>query len=168
MAYQVRAAKEADIPRMLELFEGAVRRMRAEGNLTQWKDYPKRELLLSDIEKQQSFLITEGEEIIGTFVFMLREEPTYRVIEDGAWLNDQAYGTIHRIAGDGIHHGILRTAVEYAGRYTGNIRLDTHEKNRSMQAAAKALGFIRCGIIYVADANSDHEPRIAYQRIREC
>ncbi len=35
-----------------------------------------------------------------SFAFILGEDPTYQQI-DGAWLNDQPYGTIHRIAGNG-------------------------------------------------------------------
>lgn len=167
MELTVRHARIEDIPRMQELFSAARAHMRAEGNLTQWKDYPSDALLKDDISKQQSYVILDGEDIAGTFVFMTGEEPTYAVIEDGAWLNDEPYGTIHRIAGDGSRHGLLKTAVTFAGSQVKNIRLDTHEKNISMQKAAEKLGFIRCGIIYVADANSDHEPRIAYQLLPE-
>ena len=167
MAYDIRPSAAADIPRMLEIFQIAKTHMRAEGNLRQWKDYPKAEQLLADIEKQQSYVMLEDGEIVASFVFMLGEEPTYAYIEDGAWLNNEPYGTIHRIAGDGRHHGILRAAVDFGRRYVSNIRLDTHERNISMKNAAEKLGFFRCGTIYVSDANSDHEPRVAYQLLPE-
>ena len=163
MTYTIRPSVQEDIPRMLEIFQKAKEHMRAEGNLRQWKDYPKAEQLLRDMERQQSYVILEDGDIIATFVFMMGEEPTYAYIEDGAWLNDETYGTIHRIASDGLHRGILKAAVEFGRQYAGNIRLDTHEKNISMRNAAEKLGFVRCGIIYVSDANSDHEPRVAYQ-----
>ena len=35
----------------------------------------------------------------GVFAFILGEDPTYGVIEDGQWLSGDPYGTIHRIAG---------------------------------------------------------------------
>ena len=34
-------------------------------------------------------------------VFIIGADPTYEVIEDGAWPDNSPYGTIHRIAGDG-------------------------------------------------------------------
>ena len=33
-------------------------------------------------------------------------EPTYRVITDGAWQDDSAYGVVHRIAADGAAKGV--------------------------------------------------------------
>ena len=164
---KIRGARERDIPRMQEIFEMAKQRMRAEGNLTQWKNYPKDELLRLDIDRMRSFVVTDDDEIVATFVYMLGVEPTYRYIEDGAWLNDEDYGTIHRIATDGKHKGILKLATEFALRHVRNVRIDTDEKNVSMRAALEKLGYVRCGIIYVADANGDHEPRIAYQLVGE-
>ena len=43
----------------------------------------------------------------GAFVFFIGEEPTYRIIEDGAWIDDGPYGTIHRVASDGTERGIF-------------------------------------------------------------
>lgn len=163
MALEIRMSREEDIPRMQEIFADAKKRMRAEGNLRQWKNYPKDEELRLDILLQRSFVVTDGDEIVATFVFMIGEEPTYRYIEDGAWPENGDYGTIHRIASDGKHHGILKMALDFGHHFMYNVRIDTHEDNKTMRAAIEKLGFERCGIIYVADANSDHEPRIAYQ-----
>ena len=167
MTYEIRRSRMEDIPRMQEIFGIARAHMRAEVNITQWKDYPNDELLAREIGRNQSYVMEEEGEIVGTFVFALGEEPTYAYIEDGAWLNDHEYGTIHRIAGDGRHHGILKHAVEFGRRLVPELRIDTDERNISMKTAAEKLGFIRCGIIYVADANGDHEPRVAYQLLPE-
>ena len=49
--------------------------------------------------------------------------------------------------------------VEGASIGGGNIRVDTHARNLPMRAKIEARGFVRCGIIHVADGT----PRIAYQ-----
>lgn len=86
------------------------------------------------------------------------DKPTYQYIENGAWLNDAPYVTIHRIAGDGRTHGILRCAADYCKSISANVRIDTHENNTTMQRQIEKNGFKRCGTIYVEDGS----PRIAY------
>ena len=39
--------------------------------------------------------------IHGVFALFEGAEPTYAHIEEGEWLNDEPYVTIHRLAGDG-------------------------------------------------------------------
>jgi len=95
------------------------------------------------------------------FFFAVGEDPTYRVIEDGAWLNDRPYGVIHRIAGDGSIRGILTRAVEFAGARFDYLRIDTHEKNIPMQNALKKQNFTQRGVIYLRDGN----PRLAYDKL---
>lgn len=43
--------------------------------------------------------------IHGVFALFDGAEPTYAHIEEGEWLNDEPYVTIHRLAGDGRVHG---------------------------------------------------------------
>lgn len=97
--------------------------------------------------------------IHGVFSFIIGEDPTYAHIENGSWLNEKPYGTIHRMASDGTRRGMLRECLDYCRNLIPEIRMDTHEKNFSMQRACEHLGFQRCGVIYVADGT----PRIAYQ-----
>ena len=162
----IRPAAKNDLPAIMKIYDIAQDRMAANGNPDQWgKIYPSEAVIKEDIASERSFVVV-SDAVHGVFALCEGEDPTYKTI-DGAWLNDEPYGTIHRIAGDGSRHGLLKTAVAFAGSQVKNIRLDTHEKNISRPKAAEKLGFIRCGIIYVADANSDHEPRIAYQLLPE-
>ena len=101
--------------------------------------------------------------IHGVFSFIIGEDPTYGYIENGSWLNEKPYGTIHRMASDGTRRGMLRECLDYCRSLVSEIRMDTHEKNLSMQQACEHLGFQRCGVIYVADGT----PRIAYQLAAE-
>ena len=87
-------------------------------------------------------------------------DPTYAVIEDGSWMSDGIYGTIHRIASDGSG-GIVRAAVEFGKTKCSHLRIDTHKDNLVMQHVVEKLGFSRRGIIYVSDGS----PRIAYEMV---
>ncbi len=140
--------------------------MRQSGNPDQWgTEHPPRTLIEEDIRVGRSYVVVsleDGQEKVrGVFVLILGEDPTYRVIEDGQWLNDAPYGTIHRIAGDGSAKGVLEAALAYAAGRVLNLRIDTHHDNRIMQHLLDKYGFTRCGIIYVADGT----PRIAYQKL---
>ena len=134
--------------------------------------------------------VAEGATICGVFMFTTASDPTYAVIRDGSWLNDKPYGTIHRVAGDGMHKGILRTAVTFCVEellqkaspdkdprdadvvgelcqdradsklLSINLKMDTHEDNKIMQHALEKNGFVRCGIIITDDGTE----RIAYQK----
>ena len=180
---EVRSAVAGDLPEIMRIFRNAKAFMRASGNHNQWVNgYPSEDLLRADIEKQQLFVITRraassdgsdalsdggaalcaGRDVVcGVFAFIVGRDPTYEVIEDGSWIDDSAYGTIHRIGGDGTAHGILETAVAYCEKRIGHLRIDTHEDNLPMQRAVTRNGFTRCGIIYLEDGS----PRIAYERL---
>jgi ribosomal protein S18 acetylase RimI-like enzyme len=91
------------------------------------------------------------------------EDPTYGYI-DGAWMNDEPYGVIHRIASDGERRGIFKNVLEFckekmAVRNIKNLRIDTHADNKPMQHLVEKYDFNRCGIIYLGNGS----PRIAYQ-----
>ena len=136
---EIRPTELTDLPLVMEIYDYARAFMRANGNATQWIDgYPSESFIRQEIEDGHSFVCTDEQgEILGTFCFILGEDPTYLNIYEGAWLNDEPYGVI------------------------GNIRVDTHRDNKVMQHILTKYGFQRCGIIYVKNGTE----RIAYQRI---
>lgn len=155
---KVRRAVPADMERILEIYDHARKFMVDNGNPTQWKDgYPQREMLEEDIRLERLYVV-ESDQVCGVFMFTIGEDPTYVHIE-GSWGCDRPYGVIHRIAG--IGGGIFETALEYCTEQIHHLRIDTHADNKPMQHVVKKAGFIRRGIIYVADGT----PRIAYDRI---
>lgn len=161
----VRPAAAKDFDRIMEIYAAARETMRKNGNPNQWgTDHPPRGMIEEDIRIGRSYLVCSRdagqERISGVFVLIIGEDPTYKVIEDGEWLNDEPYGTIHRIAGDGSAKGVLEAALVFAAGRIRNIRIDTHHDNTIMQHLLDKYGFARCGIIYVADGT----PRIAYQK----
>lgn len=130
-----------------------------EAGIDQWQHgYPNRETIISDVKQGISYVLEDEGEILGTCVIIYGEEPTYSVMLEGAWLNDEPYGVIHRIAvdpevkGKGLAYKFYEYAKEKAmeqGIY--NLRIDTHEDNKSMQKWIQKCGFEYTGIICVKD-----------------
>lgn len=103
----IRRAAPADVPAILEIFRIAKAYMAAHGNAGQWGgDYPGLPELLPDIARVHSYVLTDGGVIVGTFSFIIGDEPTYRVLLNGHWHADRPYGTIHRLASKGTAHGV--------------------------------------------------------------
>lgn len=157
----IRLAEPDDLNTILHIYAYAREQMRLTGNPKQWGDgNPPPETVREDIRRKRSYVILSQNSICGVFVFIIGADPTYQRIENGAWLNDEPYGTIHRIAGNGQEKGILSTALSFCEKRTDNIRIDTHADNKIMQHLLKKYGFKRCGHIYVEDGTQ----RIAYQK----
>ena len=156
----IRDAQVTDLERIMEIYSYAQDYMIRNGNPTQWgHSYPDRTLILSDIGQNACKVIYDEGGIHGVFAMFKDAEPNYAHIEDGAWLNDEAYATIHRVAGDGQVHGLFRCAADHCKEQFRNIRIDTHAHNLTMQRLIEKNGFVRCGIIHVEDGT----PRLAYQ-----
>ena len=158
---KIRRSTIADIDNIISIFDSAKKYMRANNNVSQWSDgYPDEETIRTDIENGNSYVGENYDgELVLTFAFIKGEDPTYRVIK-GKWLNDNPYGTIHRIASNGKTRGVLRRSCEYCFKEVENIRIDTHQDNRPMLQALKNLGFQRCGEIICRDGTA----RIAFQK----
>jgi hypothetical protein len=157
---RIRWGTDRDYHRIMEIYRYAQDFMIQSGNPNQWGHfYPDSSLIKSDIQNGVCRVIFDESGIHGVFAIFEGADPTYQNIEDGQWLNDEPYVTIHRIAGDGQVHGLLQCAVEYCKLKSSNIRIDTHNDNHLMQRAIEKNGFKKCGTIHVADGS----PRIAYQ-----
>lgn len=160
---QIRQATRADIPQLLRVYDAAQDYMISSGNSTQWgKEYPTMEQVESDIQAGVSHVVMQDGEIVGAFCAICGIDPTYAIIEDGTWVNDELpYTTLHRIASDGRLQGIFHLVLTWCEKRWSNLRADTHQNNRTMIHLLEKHGFQRCGVIYVRN----HSPRIAYQRI---
>jgi hypothetical protein len=160
----IRPAANGDLEAILPVYEAARRYMCAHGNPTQWRDgYPTRALLEGDIEKHQLYVCENDGRIYGAFVLQVGIEPTYAVIDDGAWKNDLPYATIHRVGADGSRGGVFAECLAFSRAHHPNIRIDTHRDNKTMQHLIEKHGFSRCGIVHMRDGSD----RIAYQWTNE-
>lgn len=161
---EIRRADVRDLEDAERVFAAARQFMREVGNPTQWgTTYPEREILLRDLARGQLYVVEEDGAIHGAFVYALGEDPTYALIEDGAWLDDDPYGTIHRVASDGRIHGLFQALLPYCRAIEPNMRIDTHADNAPMLHAIRKAGFAYCGIIY----HTDGTPRVAFQLPRD-
>ena len=159
----IHPARLSDLPAIEEIYAIARDYMQKSGNPHQWVNgYPRRELLESDIAKNQLFVYESEGVIRGSFVFMTSPDPTYAYIE-GQWPNQKPYGTIHRIASDGQEKGVFTHCFRFALENADEIRIDTHHDNKTMQHVVEKHGFKRCGVIYLENG----DPRIAYHYSKE-
>lgn len=158
----IRKARPGDIDGIMECYDIARQKMRESGNFAQWiNGYPSRELLLNDIREGNCFVGENGDDVlVMVFVLIMGEDPSYKVIKDGSWLNSLPYGTIHRLASNGIERGVLKKCIDFCFTKINNLRLDTHADNLIMQKGVGQLGFIRCGVIFLSDGSA----RVAFQK----
>jgi len=158
---RIRKATYSDIPELMQLFEHAKGIMRASGNMHQWGNgYPSEDVVRCDIERGVCYVVCDAiGRIEATMALIPGPDPTYSVIEEGRWLNDEPYYVIHRIAVAVPGKGHARRMLDYAFERTGTIRIDTHRDNAIMHHILRSYGFCRCGVIHLANG----DPRDAYQ-----
>ncbi len=165
----IRKTTEADFPQLMKIYARAREFMAQTGNPNQWgpNNWPPEELIQQDIKEGNSYVcINDADQILGTFYFIQGEDidPTYKVIEDGAWMDDSVYGVVHRLAASGSEKGVGAFCLNWAFEQCKHLRVDTHPENKVMQSLLSKLGFTKCGIIYVVQ---DPHPRFAYEKITE-
>lgn len=157
-----------DFENMQKIYARARKLMAENGNPTQWgNEFPREAVIRDDIAQGRTMLLVDtddngNERILAQFALCEGEDPTYATI-DGAWLDDDPYVTIHRIAASGLGKHSARECINWALRHYGNVRADTHRNNKAMQHVLESCGFARCGLIELIDRPTD-TTRIAYQR----
>ena len=157
---EVRKTAVEDLDEVEKIFIHARKQMAVNGNPTQWgNDRPSMELVKKDIAEGNSYVVLNDGRITATFAYIIGIEPTYLDI-DGAWLNEEPYGSIHRIASLNEVKGIFDFVIDYVSGFHMDIRIDTHRDNRRMLHLIEKNGFERCGIIIVDDGTE----RIAFQK----
>lgn len=162
MSFSIRTANMSDLPEILKIYADARQYMRENGNPSQWgKHHPAESILRADIEAQRLYVCTEKGLILGVFYYCQGEDPTYKQIFGGQWLNDESYGVIHRIAVAAHQKGVATFCFDYALSQCSNLRIDTHADNLPMQKSLQKNGFQRCGIIYLENG----EERIAFHKV---
>ncbi len=164
----IRKALPEDFDAVMQIYANARRFMKENGNPDQWGDsYPPVETVKEDLsENGHGYVATDGQDLLAAFYFEENaDDPTYREIFDGEWLNPLPYGVVHRIAVSNLGRGrkIGKLCLSWALEQTGNIKIDTHTSNLPMQKLLTSLGFVHCGSIYL----DDRSRRMAYQCTRK-
>ncbi|RNC64364.1 GNAT family N-acetyltransferase [Proteiniphilum sp. X52] len=163
MITRIRPATHGDLPQVMEIYAIARDFMRRTGNASQWiEGYPSTVYITEEIGAGHSFVCENQDgELVGTFCFMMGEDPTYKKIYEGEWLNSDPYGTVHRLASAGKEKGVAEACFRWCFEQCPNIRVDTHRDNRVMRQILDKLRFTRCGVIYVSNGTE----RLAYQKV---
>ncbi len=157
----IRKATSDDLASVLQIYQNARAYMRANGNPDQWgESYPPVSLVQADIASGICHVCVDEYEIVGVFVCFIGDDPTYRTVYDGAWLNDAPCAIIHRIAVASHRKGVASQCFAYGFSLCGNLKIDTHRDNIPMQRSLSKNGFVPCGIIHLENG----EERIAYQK----
>ena len=158
----IRKTLGSDLPKIAQIYENAKRFMRDSGNPNQWNDgRPNIDTAREDMERGVGYVAEELGEVVAVFMFSEGADPTYARIYDGAWLSDEPYGVIHRIAVAEQGRGIIDFCINWCFSRCQNLRIDTHRDNIPMQRALAKRGFEYCGIIHLATG----EERVAYEKI---
>lgn len=159
----IEKANIKDLNTILHIYECARKFMIENNNPTQWENkYPEKELILQHLNSNNLYVVKDNDnQIHAVFAFIIGCDSTYSYIEDGSWLSNTEYGTIHAIASDGKIHSVFDNVVNYCFKIIPHLRIDTHIDNKIMQHLILKNGFKRCGIIYVRDKKA----RIAYEKI---
>ena len=136
-----------DLPVMLKIYQHARELMAANGNPTQWGNtFPREEVIVDDIQPVSApmLLVDEAdgkERVLAQFALCTGEDPTYAHI-DGAWLDDDSYVTIHRIASSGIVKGAAKRLHQLVHR-TLRQRARRHASEQQGHAARARIERIR-------------------------
>ncbi len=162
----IRKANFNDLPIILMIYKEARQFMSQNGNPNQWGNTnPPTIRTEEDIRENNLYVVESDGDILAVFYYKLGDDPTYRIIYDGEWLNEFPYGVIHRIAvsDKARGKGISGLCFDFAFNDCKNLKIDTHKNNLPMQKALAKHGFIQCGIIHLANGDE----RIAFQKAEE-
>lgn len=168
MTYKLRRAGASDMPAIYRMIAEGRESLAARG-VDQWQtDAPGAPEFARDCALAQLWVLTdESGAPCASAALCFGDDPSYRVITDGAWENPPPYAAIHRVAvagrcrGRGVA-GILFDRLCRIARDAGvpSVRVDTHENNRSMRRALEKSGFVYRGRVRTLQGR----PRVAYEK----
>ena len=164
---QLRPSVKEDIPSILRIVKQAQDYLKSQG-IDQWQNgYPNEQSFLNDIGHQESYVLTDNDQIVGTTAISFRPEKSYEIIYEGQWLSNGPCAVIHRICVDNSYKGkgtanyMIQAAEEQCReRGVSSIKVDTHRQNNSMQRLLAKNGFVRCGVIFTDEGSE----RIAFEK----
>lgn len=157
----IKKATIEELGAILKVYEIARDFMKKSGNPNQWGDAdPTKEKIVNHIKNGDLYIgINENNDILFSFALIFGEDPTYKVIENGSWLNNSSYATIHSLASAQKIKNVFGYVLTYSLTRTSHIRIDTHKENKVFQHILDKYKFKKCGVIYLSNGS----PRIAYE-----
>lgn len=160
-----REAKKEDIESILEVISHAKEYMKR-NNSTQWNEnYPNKETIINDIEKNIGYVLIVENLIRGYMVVDFSDDEIYKNIK-GKWKTFGNYASIHRCAihkelrGQGYGSELFKFAEKLAlSKNIRSVRVDTAPENETMKHLFNKNGYEYCGTVFI-----DGE-KIAYEKL---
>tara|TARA_R100001369_G_scaffold91913_6_gene134695 strand:+ start:1661 stop:2161 length:501 start_codon:yes stop_codon:yes gene_type:complete len=149
----IRKANVSDIDKIITITRACAAKMIAQ-NIFQWNEhYPTHEAFKNDIERNELYVLTFSEEIIGSIVISTLKDEEY---DDVNWLTEDANNYyIHRLAIHPEHQrkGYAKKLMDFAEtiareKSATSIRLDTFSQNHRNQKFYEARGYQKLESIY--------------------
>lgn len=162
----LRAASHNDLPEIWNIIQFAIAQRKADGS-DQWQNgYPNLQSIENDITNQHAFVMEENGTLLLYAAIIFGIDEAYNEI-DGAWLNDEAYVVLHRVAiaekakGRGIAmHFFKKVETMSRSMNVFNIRVDTNFDNIPMLKLIDRLHYNYCGEVEMSGGT-----RKAFQKI---
>ena len=163
----LRLSNEKDLIEIMNIIDEGKKFLK-NNKVDQWQNgYPNKEVILNDINKNESYVIENNGEVVGTTALSFAGEKNYDKIYEGKWISNGPYAVIHRIAVSkvkglkNIGTEILKKSEELCiSNGINNIKIDTHEDNIPMQKLLLKNNYKYCGVIYLEDGSK----RIAFEK----
>jgi ribosomal protein S18 acetylase RimI-like enzyme len=164
----IRHAKPSEIDEIITITRACAAKMISE-SIFQWNEnYPSKAAFQEDSKRNELYVLTEAESILGCIVISSVKDAVYNEVE---WLTpDTNQFYIHRLAVDPKYQGLgyAGALMEFAERLAlekeiSSIRLDTFSKNIRNQGFYEARGYQRLGKIYFP--NQSDFPFYCYELI---
>lgn len=160
-----REAKKEDIENILEVISHAKEYMKR-NNSTQWNEnYPNKETIINDIEKNIGYVLIVKNLIRGYIVVDFSDDEIYKNIK-GKWKTFGNYVSIHRCAihkelrGQGYGSELFKFAEKLAlSKNIRSVRVDTAPENETMKHLFNKNGYEYCGTVFI-----DGE-KVAYEKL---
>ena len=104
---KIRKILASDLDAVMEIVDAARGIMRASGNMRQWTGgYPDKTVMTADIDRGVCYGCEDDGKLSAVFSMIPGPDPTYTDIYGGAWLNEEPYLVVHRIASLPECHGV--------------------------------------------------------------
>ena len=166
-----RRAEEDDLPALCAILEEARALLRTRG-IDQWQGaYPSEASLRASLGRGELYVLTHGGEIGALFRLSTEPQENYAAITDGKWGSEEPYATLHtaavadRYRGTGLAELLFDEAEKLTlamGRRW--LRVDTHKRNKPMQALLRRCGFRYRGNVEVEVEEGHDRRRMAYEK----
>lgn len=160
-----RKAKFEDVENILEIINHAKEYMKENG-LKQWgDDYPNKDIILKDIEREVGYTLIVDNLVRGYVVVDFIDDEVYRNIK-GSWKTSGDYASIHRCAihknlrGRGYGSELFKFAEKLAReKNIISVRVDTAPENKTMRHLFDKNGYEYCGTVFISGE------KVAYEKI---